>query len=92
MPKVGTYRKGPKPKKPLGEVFVIENRCKGCAMCIWVCPTEVLDVSPKMNAKGYHPPEVVNPQWCTGCKLCEYICPDFAIYVVQLKKKAKNEG
>lgn len=42
----------------------------------------------EINAKGYHPPEPIDPASCTGCKTCELLCPDFAIFVTtEVKKK-----
>lgn len=69
-------------KTQKGEIHVIDDRCKGCGFCIEFCPNEVLKESEKYNVKGYHPPEVDDPDKCIGCKLCELICPDFAIYVL----------
>jgi len=71
---------------PKGIVHIIDDRCKGCRFCIEFCPMDVLKESEKFNAKGYHPPEVLNPESCVYCQLCELICPEFAIYVVDAKE------
>lgn len=49
--------------------------CKGCGICVELCPKKVLalDESEKVT--------VVNPQDCICCKLCELRCPDVAIEV-----------
>ncbi len=65
-----------------GIVNVIDDRCKGCGFCVEFCPRNVLAISERMNAKGYHPPEVIDDVGCTNCGLCSLLCPDFAIYVV----------
>jgi 2-oxoglutarate ferredoxin oxidoreductase subunit delta len=44
------------------------------------CPTHVLELSSAFNAKGYHPPHLLNAEKCSGCNLCGLYCPDFAIY------------
>ena len=43
---------------PVGQVYVIPERCKGCRFCIEFCPEQVLAESEGMNAKGYHYPVV----------------------------------
>ncbi len=82
---------------PKGKVYVIEERCKGCEFCIEFCPRKVLEESEKFNSKGYHPPDVVNPDECVDCGLCELICPEFAIFVLDAKeveghKPKKGQG
>lgn len=66
-----------------GIVHIIEERCKGCGYCIEYCPKDVLVLSARFNAKGYHPPEVKKPTECVNCHYCEIICPDFAIFSVE---------
>jgi 2-oxoglutarate ferredoxin oxidoreductase subunit delta len=68
-------------KIPHGIVHIIEERCKGCGFCVEFCPQEVLVMSHKTNAKGYHPPEITDGSHCINCGLCTLLCPDFAIYV-----------
>ncbi len=67
-------------KVPKGKVYLLEDICKGCGFCVEYCPRKVLAQSDRYNAKGYHPPEVVNPDVCVMCGFCEMICPDFAIW------------
>ncbi len=67
-------------KIPQGEIHLIVERCKGCKFCVEFCPRGVLVMSSKYNRKGYHYPDVEQPDNCVECDLCEVICPDFAIY------------
>jgi 2-oxoglutarate ferredoxin oxidoreductase subunit delta len=62
-------------------VIVDEKVCKGCGLCVFYCPKNVLKLADKINQKGYTIAEVVNLDDCIGCRLCDIACPDFAIYV-----------
>lgn len=84
--KLGRYWRAPLDSEAiaahLGEVLILEDRCKGCAWCVEYCPCDVLLMSEAFNRKGYHPPEVVKHGECVNCNLCEMICPEFAIFSV----------
>ena len=67
-------------KVPLGEVHIINDRCKGCGFCVEYCPVDVLELSREFNTKGYHPPYTKYPEKCINCGLCEMLCPEFAIW------------
>ena len=53
--------------------------CKGCALCVPICPPKVLEMSEAVNAKGY--PYPLLHDGCTGCELCAKVCPDFCFEV-----------
>jgi 2-oxoglutarate ferredoxin oxidoreductase subunit delta len=63
------------------EIHILEDQCKGCGFCIYFCPEKVLGESTKINARGVHPPKVLDEKKCILCSLCTAICPDFAIFV-----------
>lgn len=64
------------------KVMINELVCKGCGLCVRACPKSVLALSrSKLNAKGYHPVEVVNPEECIACASCARTCPDVAIRI-----------
>jgi len=65
---------------PLGEVHIINDRCKGCSFCVAYCPVGVLELSKEFNTKGYHPPYTKYPEKCINCGLCEMLCPEYAIW------------
>jgi 2-oxoglutarate ferredoxin oxidoreductase subunit delta len=55
--------------------------CKGCGICIEVCPKGAIKSCGRIDAKGHELPEEQDMTRCTGCKLCEIACPDFAIAI-----------
>lgn len=68
--------------KRMAKIIVDEGVCKGCGMCVHACPLHIiaLDKS-RLNAKGYHPAQLVEPEKCVGCASCATMCPDTAITV-----------
>jgi 2-oxoglutarate ferredoxin oxidoreductase subunit delta len=66
----------------MSRIIVDERYCKGCGLCIDVCPREIiaLDLN-KINDKGYHPATLTEESRCTACANCALICPDVAITV-----------
>lgn len=81
---------GVAPKRPRGRVTVLEGRCKGCEFCVEFCPRDVLVMSSKFNAKGYHFPVVERAQECVNCQLCYYLCPEFAIFVTAVNERNEH--
>jgi 2-oxoglutarate ferredoxin oxidoreductase subunit delta len=71
-------------KQPRGWVYIIPDRCKGCGICVELCPRNVLEVSKETNAKGYHLPGIVLGQHeaCVHCEFCTLVCPEFAIFTL----------
>jgi 2-oxoglutarate ferredoxin oxidoreductase subunit delta len=71
---------------PRGQIYLILERCKGCNLCVELCPQQVLEVSTETNAKGYHYPELkeVGDRHCVNCEFCTMICPEFAIFSVEV--------
>ncbi len=63
-----------------GKIIIDSERCKGCGLCLTVCPQNVITISEKSNSKGYFPAEPTGPN-CTGCTNCAVVCPDCAIEV-----------
>ena len=78
--------KSEKPKKPRGQVHILEEWCKGCGFCVEFCPKDVLEFSKSFNEKGYHPPCVKSPENCNACTFCELYCPEFSIWATKINK------
>ena len=69
--------------EPFEPLDIATDRCKGCRLCIDVCPKHVLALDESIvNELGYHPVRLTHPDSCTSCALCARICPDavFAVY------------
>ena len=62
------------------KITINSERCKGCGLCISVCPKNSIAISKKSNKVGYFPAQVVNAD-CTGCAMCAIMCPDAIIEV-----------
>ena len=66
---------------------IAADRCKGCGLCVDVCPKHVLALDPVVvNPLGYHPVRLTDDAACTSCALCARICPD-AIFEVYARPK-----
>ena len=66
----------------MARAIIDEKICKGCGLCVSVCPKKILALAVhRMNDKGYYPAEVTDQESCIGCAMCGIICPDSAIAV-----------
>lgn len=68
--------------------MVNEDRCKGCGLCVAVCPQHILQLAAgRFNVKGYAPVEVTDPKACTGCTMCAIVCPDVVFTVYRSRRR-----
>jgi indolepyruvate ferredoxin oxidoreductase beta subunit len=54
---------------------IIAAWCKGCDICVKVCPERCLALDASRVVV------IADPEACSGCRVCEWLCPDFAIRV-----------
>lgn len=64
-----------------GTVQIRAELCKGCDLCVAICPEHVLEMTEQINDKGW-PVVTLAREGCTGCRLCALACPDgvFTVY------------
>lgn len=45
----------------MAKVTFREERCKGCGLCVEVCPKKIVELNKhQLNSKGYHPAGVTD--------------------------------
>jgi len=59
------------------ELILTLEWCKGCDICVKVCPERCLILNAEQKV------ELIDADACTGCRICEWLCPDFAIDVIK---------
>ena len=70
-----------KTKAKVDHIDINTSWCKGCGICIGMCPTQVLEFDEHLKAM------VAHLEKCINCKLCELLCPELAVSV----EEAENE-
>ena len=75
--------------KVKGDIIIDIDKCKGCELCAAACPQESLELSRKINSKGYHYIVKIVDN-CTGCTNCALVCPDGVIKVYRKTEKKKE--
>ncbi len=72
--------------KVKGDILIDIEKCKGCELCVAACPQESLELSRKLNSKGYHYIVKIEDN-CTGCINCALVCPEGIIKVYRKTEK-----
>jgi len=67
------------------KVKILRRYCKGCGLCVSVCPTGAMVLSNDIGQDGVRYAEVRGDEECKGCGLCYLMCPDAAVLVEEGK-------
>jgi len=65
----------------MAKVRILSEYCKGCGLCVAVCPVKCLRLGEEVTDDGVQPAEAVEGVECTGCAQCYVVCPDAAVEV-----------
>ena len=75
----------------MSRIIVNEDKCRGCGLCVEMCPKSVLRIASRFNKDGLNPVEQFDPDNCIGCATCALMCPHVAIDLVERTKKSKEK-
>lgn len=70
-------------------IEINSERCKGCGLCVDVCPKKIIKIGNERTANGYLSAECTDNDKCISCKMCAVMCPDTAIRVFVRSKKSE---
>ncbi|MDD5431642.1 MAG: 4Fe-4S binding protein [Candidatus Omnitrophica bacterium] len=65
----------------MAKIIINKNKCKGCLLCISVCPKGLIVRGEELNTLGVKPAKFKDEQVCLGCMMCAVICPECCIEV-----------
>jgi 2-oxoglutarate ferredoxin oxidoreductase subunit delta len=74
------------------KIIILEEYCKGCNICVEVCPKDTLAMVPVGTRWQGSVVKTVDVDTCISCMLCDLQCPDFAISVIKGDKKKKKKA
>ncbi len=62
-------------------IIIDVDLCKGCEICVDMCPFKVFEMSNTIGGYGVPIPAATKENKCTGCNVCVTFCPDMAISI-----------
>ncbi|KYO67798.1 4Fe-4S dicluster domain-containing protein [Thermovenabulum gondwanense] len=72
----------------MNKLIIDKDRCKGCGLCVNVCPKKILFLDQEeVNILGYHP--VASKEGCIACGFCATVCPDIVFTIYKEEKEGE---
>ncbi len=65
----------------MARITIDIEKCKGCFLCVDVCPKRLINPDNNLNKRGINPVKFLERGECVGCCFCAMICPDCCIEV-----------
>lgn len=67
-------------EKDMAKAKASTELCKGCRLCVGVCPKKAIIPLTTVNKKGYEIIKI-DEELCIGCGMCYKMCPDYVFTV-----------
>ena len=64
----------------MAELSIIDRGCRGCTLCVDICPVDVFDFDQERQLAT-----VARQQDCIGCLSCAYVCPSGCVEVTDVE-------
>ena len=65
----------------MATIKIDQNKCKGCMLCVSVCPLGLIEKAEKLNKRGVLCVQFKKDGECSGCSMCAIMCPDACIEI-----------
>lgn len=75
----------------MAKIKFAAQRCKGCGLCVLVCPRQNIRMSEDLNETGHPYAVLIDPANCSYCAMCGRMCPDSAIEIIEDPKDSAKD-